>query len=50
MINQKVPNLFLALPVLIEAKEHILQEWLAFEEPRHILDGHNIEADFFYNN
>jgi PAS domain S-box-containing protein len=49
MINQKVPNLFLALPVLIEAKDHILQEWLAFEELRHILDGHNIEADFFYN-
>ena len=49
MINQKVPNLFLALPVLIEAKEHILQEWLAFEELRHILVGHNIEADFFYN-
>jgi hypothetical protein len=42
MINEKVPNLFMALPILVEAKDHILQEWLAFEEARRILDVHDI--------
>ncbi len=49
MINEKVPNLFMALPILVEAKDHILQEWLVFEEARRILDVHDIKADFFYN-
>jgi len=47
MIDQKVPNLFYALPLLVEAKQHILHEWLSFEEPRTILDGHDIGVDFF---
>ncbi|MDA3946299.1 MAG: ATP-binding protein [Helicobacteraceae bacterium] len=49
MINGKVPNLFIALPILAEAKDHILQEWLAFDEARKILDQHTIEVDFFCN-
>ena len=48
MIAEKVPLLVAAIPVLTDAKEHILQEWLAFEEARYILDIHNIEVDFFY--
>ena len=48
MINEKVPNLFIALPILIEAKSHILQEWMAFEEARKILDTHAIEVKFFH--
>ncbi|MEN8146888.1 MAG: ATP-binding protein [Campylobacterota bacterium] len=48
MIAEKVPLLVAALPVLTDAKEHILQEWLAFAEARHILDIHDIGVDFFY--
>ena len=48
MIAEKVPLLVAAIPVLTDAKEHILQEWLAFDEARYILDIHNIEVDFFY--
>ena len=47
MISQKIPNLKLALPLLIEAKEQILDGWLAFHEPNKILSGHDIELDFF---
>ena len=47
MINEKVPNLFKALPKLEESKEHILEEWLAFEDARTILDLHNIKVPFF---
>ena len=47
MITQKIPNLKLALPLLKEAKEQILEGWMAFDEPRQILSGHNIELDFF---
>lgn len=47
MINEKVPSLVSALPTLIEGKEHILQEWLAFDEPRLILAGHNIKVEYF---
>ena len=47
MINEKVPNLFVALPILEEAKGHILQEWLAFDDARKILELHNIESGFF---
>jgi PAS domain-containing protein len=46
MINGKVPNLFIALPILAEAQDHIL---LAFDEARKILDQHTIEVDFFCN-
>ncbi len=48
MIAEKVPLLVAAIPVLTDAKEHILHEWLAFDEARYILDIHNIEVDFFY--
>ena len=49
MINEDVPNLFKALPILEEAKGHILQEWLAFEEAHKILELHSIEIKFFYS-
>ena len=49
MINDNVPNLFKALPILEEAKGHILQEWLAFEEAHKILELHTIEIKFFYS-
>ena len=47
MITQKIPNLKSALPFLKEAKEQILEGWMAFDEPRQILSGHNIELEFF---
>ncbi len=37
----------MALPILVEAKDHILSEWLAFEAARKILDRYSIKADFF---
>ena len=49
MINEKVPNLFKALPILEDAKGHILQEWLAFKEAHKILELHKIEEKFFYS-
>ncbi len=49
MINEKLPNLVAALPMLVEAKEHILLEWLAFEGARKILDQHSIKADYFFS-
>ncbi len=49
MIAVKVPHLVHAIPVLTEAKKHILIEWLAFPEARQILDVHNIKTDFFYD-
>jgi len=49
MINDNVPNLFKALPILEEAKGHILQEWLAFDEAHKILELHSIEIKFFYS-
>jgi PAS domain S-box-containing protein len=47
MLKEKVPNLVRALPMLVSAKTHILQEWLASEEPRIILERHEIKADHF---
>jgi len=47
MIAQKIPNLSKALPVLVDAKTSILQGWLAFEDPRKILEGHDIKVEFF---
>ncbi len=49
MINEKVPNLFIALPILTEAKDHILKEWLAFDDAHEILDLYAIKTDFFYS-
>ena len=43
-----VPNLVLALPTLINAKSHVLHEWLGFQATRQILDLHGIEVTFFY--
>ena len=47
MLDEKVPNLVRALPMLVAAKKHILQEWLVFEEPRIILERHDIKTDYF---
>lgn len=47
MISQKIPHLSESLPMLIVAKEKILLQWLAFEAPRKILSGHDIELDHF---
>ena len=47
MINENVPNLFIALPILEEAKGHILQEWLSFEVATDILKLHGIEVQYF---
>ncbi len=49
MIAVKVPHLVRAMPVLTEAKKHIILEWLAFPEARQILNGHHIGPDFFYS-
>ncbi len=47
MLDEKVPNLVRALPMLVSAKKHILQEWLVFEEPRIILERHKIKTGYF---
>ncbi len=47
MLAEKVPHLVRALPTLIAAKEHILSEWMAFDEPLQVLEGHDIKADYF---
>jgi len=47
MPDDKVSNLLLALPALIKAKREILQGWLASEEPRLILERHEIRVDDF---
>ncbi len=47
MLDEKVPSLVRALPMLVAAKQHILQEWLVFEEPRVILERHDIETGYF---
>lgn len=47
MINEKVPNLYKALPLLEEAKGHILKEWLYFDEAIKILELHSIKSDYF---
>ena len=47
MLDEKVSTLIHALPALVNAKEHILQGWLAFDEPRLILQRHEIESDHF---
>ncbi len=49
MINEKIPNLFVALPILTEAKGEILKEWLAFDEACDILRLHDIDTAFFYS-
>jgi len=48
MINKNVPNLFRTLPILEEAKGHILEEWLTFEAATNILKLHGIEVKYFY--
>ena len=47
MINENVPHLFNTLPILEEAKGHILQEWLSFEAATKILKLHGIEVKYF---
>ncbi|MGB5966341.1 MAG: ATP-binding protein [Sulfurimonadaceae bacterium] len=47
MLAEQIPNLVRALPTLMGAKEHILSEWMAFDEARLILEGHHIKADYF---
>ena len=48
MIDQKIPNLVKALPLLIEAKPLILKGWMDFEASRKILEGHRIEISYFH--
>jgi len=47
MLAEQLPHLARALPILIGAKSHILSQWMAFDEPRLILEGHHIKADYF---
>jgi len=47
MLAEQLPHLARALSILIGAKSHILSQWMAFDEPRLILEGHHIKADYF---